>query len=227
MLLPFWEGNAFVVTRMMIALMCSLSFGFAVPDAAEFSIFAVLLELLFGGLLVLPLIIVLELIAGLGELFDAIRGQTLAGQYSMNGGAPEGVSSFGLKSFVWLLLLLSGVFEQLLLSVAESFRVLPVGSLMLQNVGVLSRQLCKLFIYECTVLLQVFLPLAVLFILVEIFVAVLQIVLPNTSLQAETFIAKTLVGGLFLIGLVSMGAMNEVSNWVQYLLSINQLILLR
>ena len=213
-LLPFWDGTAFLLTRLSLACVFSFAFISTLSPVPDFSLIQLICEMLLGLMLSIPLLVFLDLTASLGELFDSGRGQTIAGQYSFASTVPEGVVSLGFRAFFWVVLLYAGILEGLFDVLLRSFEYLQPGDPVLPQAEQMCRAVLRLLVHECSVLFKIFLPLAVLFLIAEIFVAFFQFVLPNIPLHAESFMVKSCVGFGVLLVLAQVDNLQAVVDWI-------------
>lgn len=218
-LLPFWETSIFFFTRITLTVLCVPAYSLYAVIPSTFSIISLMAEVVFGFFLVLPVLLFLELVAGLGELFDTIRGQTIAAQYTGASGSPDGISAFIVRSLLWTALLIAGGFEHILTGLGLSFKQVPAGSISFMKLIENAPGVLKIVVFECTAILHSFLPIAVLLLLIELSFAALQTILPGVSLQSECFIAKTVWGVLYLFVLVAAGALSLSIDWLEVLVS--------
>lgn len=216
-LLPFWETSVFLFTRITLTVLCLPAYALHAQIPVSFNSVSLAVEVVLGVLLVLPVVLFLELVAGLGELFDTIRGQTIATQYTGVGDSPDGVSAFIARSLLWTVLLLAGGFEHILTGLSLSFQQIPPGTFSFSYLINNAPGVLKIVVYECTAVLHSFLPVAVLLLLIELSCAALQTILPGVSLQSECFIAKTVWGVLYFFVLITTGVLTISMDWLEVL----------
>ena len=219
-LLPFWSNGTHVVGKTLLAFVLGVGFRNYWPFIEQFSILGLILEFTLGLIISLPVIIIVDLMLSVGEIFDAGRGQTIAAQYNPFGVVPESITALLFKNVFWAVLLFGGVFEQLLLYFAESLVSILPGSLkstqLLKTTNLLVEfvpQLCQVVFYRC-------IPLLIVFLAIDTLIAFLQLILPQVSLQAESFLAKTFIVISAVTILLAWGGLEIWCAWAASLVKI-------
>lgn len=145
----------------------------------------IFMDLLYGAVLALPLAVVVGLTTLLGELFDTVRGQSIAtvqnplleGQYSM--------SATLIQFIVWSVLLSSGILTEVisLLTLEHALRSSELAELGKQLLHIHGRLL--------STLLSMLIPVAAVCLALEVFHAAFQKFVFQLSGSAEMFALKT------------------------------------
>ncbi len=178
-----------------ISIAAALAFLIApqIPPPLDFTTLDVALEILVGMVMGLPAALLLEGAATIGELFDALRGQSIATVYEPLQQQVLPLSGTYAKWALWALLLGSGSALQLSVAIVESFHVLPLGGLSLTELPALSSNLLR---YIPSILAATFvacLPFACLCVAVELVLAFAAKQLSGVSLCTEGFLAKYII----------------------------------
>lgn len=196
-LFPFGHLLAFFGMRFSFALVFSFLFLQQVVPVSEISLLQVVLEFVLGLALVLPMLVFFDLLGSLGEVIDAIRGQTIALQYNPLSEGLESVGAQLLRLIFWCLLLQAGIFEYGAQVLQQSF-MQPLA-FNTGDVSVVAEQLLTLVAASGANAFKVFLPVALLLISIDLLIAGLQSALPQANLVNEAFLLKSLLAGGFIL----------------------------
>ena len=198
-ILPLGDG-IMLVTRTALALGLTLLYaGHVTVSPSGLTPFGAVFELLLGAVIGLPAALVTECVAMYGELVDNGRGQNQANVYDpLNNQTVSYLALIG-KHFAWYALLALGILPSIVASFVESFSAIPTGG------GELIVNAAMRVIVYCAEILGttfvLFLPCAVLFLLVEIAAGCVSKVSTRAGLSGESFLVKTGAVFLLLLGL--------------------------
>ncbi|MCB0338510.1 MAG: flagellar biosynthetic protein FliR [Bdellovibrionales bacterium] len=209
--LPISTSQKDVILRFGLAIGMAMAFYDPTPLEISATPIALCFEFLLGILVALPTYLLVQVMAGWGEIFDSARGQTIGRWYDPSGnGAGDSPTARLLEGASWAFLVLSGALIVMLSGFAESLLLFPVGAGSPDSAGDLGMQTVKLIIANLDQLFSLFLPVAALFFILDLLSGFLAKLLPNLSLSSETFQIKSILG-LFLLGaLVSHGGSIDI-----------------
>ena len=214
-LLPLGQsGFAALTQRGVLAAGLALFASLRMSAAASVPVIdarSVLVELMVGGVLALACALTVEMAALIGELIDAGRGETMNAFYDPM--SADRSSSFALcgRAYVWTIFLAGGGAESLIGAFLNSTSLARPG---IQIPLLLDERGLKLLYAVNEFLVQAcwsYVPFAVLFLTVEVFIGAISKVMPAASLSAETFQLKSYSAILVLLALSEMGAGELVS----------------
>lgn len=166
--------------------------GGASPSSATIGAGSALTEMALGAFLGVPILFVIGGAALWGELFDAGRGESIGTLHDPSLGGASSTTAFGVQHLAWAYIVFSDTLLEAVGRLFESGRAVPFGegpTLVALGEGTLA--------IGRDVLggaLDVALPWAVLFLLVEVALGFVARFAPQVSLQSESFIIKTGVG---------------------------------
>ncbi len=182
------------------------------PDILDY------LQEFFIGLLVgLPGAVFVCCISVFGELFDLSRGQSIGvfiDPLSNNQQSQMGI--FG-SSLSWTVLLLGDGIYTLINNFQRSISMVPPGSLQALEIALAGKKMFFIVCENLNDIFAAFLPLALIFLMIDLCSGILQKTIPNISLSSESFQAKTLLGMLTIFFLSpsnltsSIKALSEIS----------------
>ncbi len=204
-MLPLSEAGIGLWRKSLLALGLSLlGYGHAQEGGgAALSLYA-LREVLIGALVSLPCACIVTLAGMWGDLFDTARGQNISTLYDPLHETQEPVMAVLVKQLCWVQILCCGLLEQLVVQYQKSFVILGVGANMAATE--LGGQIVTLLARGTTQMLQLFLPFAALFLLVEIGVGFIGRALPSLSLSSEGLQLKSYLGFALLLLVYQAGA---------------------
>lgn len=208
--------------RITIAAALTFIIATQIPPPDQFTILDVGFEILIGMIMGLPAALLLEGASTVGELFDTLRGQSIATVYEPLQQQVLPLSGTYAKWVLWALLLGSGSILQLSVAIVESFNLVPLGGLSFSDLPALSAKLLR---YLPSILASTFvacLPFACLCVAVELVLAFAAKQLSGVSLCTEGFLVKYLIA----IGCVAVTLDQELMLALgQMALPVNQLFL--
>lgn len=206
MLLPFEAGLNAWLLRCSLALGASLYALPIVQSSAQLSALALISEIAYGALLALPLALLLEVVSGFGELFDSARGQNVSDLLDPLHAQSSSRSAVLLNVFCWAALLQTGFLLDAFVRLQGSFEQVPLGTFFDGVLLNLLPRLVDLTLFFACGVLELFMPLAAVFFLVELALGWLGKALPTASLYAEALMIKSAFGLICLDQLNRMGA---------------------
>lgn len=162
-------------------------------------------EPLVGVLISIPIILILEIASMLGELIDQGRGQTIGSFYDPALGVPQSTLSRLFRWSVWGLILQTCVIEISLGYLLQSFKEIPSSVIDLQALTKLAYISLSFFVDLLNSGIMIYIPFAVLFLLVDYSIGVLGKVAPQVSLQAEAFQIKSFLAFSILLFILELG----------------------
>jgi flagellar biosynthesis protein FliR len=216
-ILPLGTATSGLLKRVMIALLAVLLFAGRVPAVDGVSANAIVGEFVTGILLSLPLALMVMVARMLGELFDVGRGQTISSLYDPGSMASVTPSALLLRWYVWVQLLVMGVFEPALVGFVKSFSVTASGTASLSDLIRLGVPLCQMIAITMSKMFLLFMPMSVLFLAVDFAVGCFGKLLPGLQLQAEMFQLKTYLGFGLCIALLQWAPISELGFLAQTL----------
>ena len=156
-------------------------------------------EFFIGALLAAPLLLVLQLAGGAGELLDTLRGQTIGTFYDPSSPGSQSVSAGLFRHFSWAALLCLGAFESLATMLLKSLRLLPPGAWRLEDLAALMTSLLQIVLVSLQHTMLAVLPFGICCLSIELCGALVARV-SNVSFSSELFSLRTL-GALCAMGL--------------------------
>lgn len=199
--LPIGSGVLGFVGRIWLAFGLALTFVGYLPYQSDVGIMAILAEYLMGFCLGLPCALAINLSEMFGELVDSGRGETIGNIYDPLNSTAASHTSTLLRHFSWGAVLLLGALERLVASFVESFSVIPAGAFEMSKLGYLALHVASYIAISLGELLSFFLPMALLFLLIEKAFGYLSKILGSGSLSSESFQAKTFIAFFILSSL--------------------------
>lgn len=190
-LLPLGGGTLGAFNRLGLSLAVSAWAIFCLELKFAHTYF--LLEFLFGFFLILPAALLVELFASWGEVFDVTRGQTISSVYDPMSDHANSVFAIFLKWFAWAWLFANGLAAQMLENLILGAVDLTEFS---QESFRLDEKVFSFIVTLCHSLEWLFvsiLPIILLCLLIELFIAILSKFLEGVSLNTESFLLKSLV----------------------------------
>lgn len=200
-LLPFPAGISGVSIRTGISLSFSVVFAPLLHGVTSCSFLGMILEYSAGMIFSLPLVLCLYAISAIGELMDAVRGQTIGSMYDASASAPLSVSSGILHHYGWVVILLQGGFEQSLRTLWQSFEIIPEGSVLFGSLGAGGMPLLSAIVSSLRASMSWIAPFAMCCFFVESCFGLASRLSPGVSFQSECFQIKSL---LALVALYSL-----------------------
>lgn len=165
----------------------------------QLSAFGLLIEFCIGFAIALPCALTLACAEGFGEFFDVGRGETVGNQYDPLNGVSVSQHALLFKMFVWAVLVFSGVLDNLLGLFVKSLTQVPLISLSGNQFILLSKSVMQVSISSSIGLFKCFLPLGLLFLVIDQMVGFVSKMFPAFSLSSESFQLKSIMGMLVLI----------------------------
>lgn len=199
-------GFSFVTLgfRVIVAVLLSFSLDSLNLHSQNFEI----TEIILGYAIGLPLSLIVSLGNSFGSLFDSARGQTISNLYDSQTHAVSSVCALMFEKVVQLFVMCSGVLNQALLTLKNSF-VLTPGAIT-DNFVSIGSKITQLIILELSQLFLLFLPFAAIFIVLEIAGGVLTKLIPRFSFIGEVFQLKSLLGFSCLILFLRYGHIDSM-----------------
>jgi type III secretory pathway component EscT len=164
-----------------------------VPVVQQFSIGDCLAEIVLGMLLGLPAALLIECASNAGELFDTLRGQTIATVYEPLQQQVVSLSAIMAKWVVWVLILSNGSAAEFAGALLHSFKAIPPGGMVVGGVQGLGWKVLLLVPKFLALAMTACLPFAFACIAIELVLAFVSKQMPSLSLTTEGFLAKQLV----------------------------------
>ncbi|RMG40365.1 MAG: hypothetical protein D6719_11025 [Candidatus Dadabacteria bacterium] len=198
-MLPFGEGLFMHSVRLSMALVLSLTMPL---DIVHFSLWQAAGNLVVGMILALPVAVIIHMAEWWGELYDSGRGQHLAVFYTGASMSSSSVMGLLVRQRVFVGYLLSGGLSAGLLSVSASFNtVIPKGIDL--NFSSETALMVLSFVTDvaCATVLLI-LPVAILYLLMDIAVAVIAIFVPRLVSFSGAYQLKTILSLVALISLI-------------------------
>lgn len=161
--------------------------------------YEVLLHVITGIVVALPLSLLIDSLSMTGELFDTVRGQSLDVVYAPTEAHSEHSLSKILSAFALCIGFSSGAFYK------------AIGFLSSHEVTqkIASEKLAEIIlfiIYKAVSFgAMIILPYCMIAILIELIIATLTKIIPQSSLQSESFTVKMIVGFLYLQAMITFG----------------------
>jgi len=199
LVLPLGREIRGVTGRLLFALGLGFVVALERSSAAEVaSIAECILGLLLGALLALPTALLVAFARMGAELFDAARGQHMA--ELIDPLYADNISALALfaRTAMWNFILLAGGLELLVAAYLQSFEIVPLNARAELSSSKIAEQVLLIVAHQFAEVMGRFLPLATLFLGVEIFLGFLSRLLPRISFVTESFTLKTVLGFLVL-----------------------------
>lgn len=169
-----------------------------IPNTGECSIVSLIIEFIIGLFLALPAAVTISLAASFGELFDTQRGQMIGSVYDPLSSEVSSSSSVLFSNLSWAVLCSVGFLETILAAVIRSFSILTPGSGSVTTLSEISLAMFKLLIFTFTGCITTFLPVALLFLLIDSGLALISKSVPHLSLLSEATQIKSALGWVVL-----------------------------
>ncbi|NLF24902.1 MAG: flagellar biosynthetic protein FliR [Deltaproteobacteria bacterium] len=201
-LLPFGSVLESCLRRVMFALVLGALLASFAGGSSSDGLVALSANFLVGVLVGLPFAIAVEAGGMLGELFDSGRGQNLASFYDPLSDIQQSQLAVCSKLMVWATLLISGALERVVLTLKQSFAILPCSEDLLTRLPEIGMRLLIVLDFAFTGTVALFLPLALVFLLSDCLVGGLSKILPGANFYGDSFQLKSYVGLLLLVVLV-------------------------
>ena len=193
LLLPLEAGVMGLALKFLLSLATSFYLQDPGGTAQATDLAALGAEFFWGVLLGMPLALLLESAASLGELFDVARGQNISDMIDPLNQHANSRSGILSGSYIWVVLLWGGVAERSLAHLRTGWDVFsPDCSNIFSRA--LAAYILKLDLIFFAGALRCFLPLALLFCTIEIALLSVQRALPNFFGQGEAMIIKSALG---------------------------------
>ena len=162
-------------------------------------------EFLFGLMLGLPILLILNAASSAGELFDALRGQTIASMYDPTGDCPASLMGTFFSQYIWVLLIMLGGGNALAQHMRDSIIMIPCGRAAEWLINSASERVVALLATIMTEAFSICLPFAALCVLIDLSCAFLVKLFPGLYFQNEVFAVKSFVGFFLLLLLSETG----------------------
>ena len=203
--LPITGGISAHSFRFMIAFGLALLYADEAQTHDDVSILLCASEFVFGLLVGLPILLVLSVASAVGEIFDVLRGQTIASMYSPAGDCPASLMGSFLSQYMWVVLLFIGGGDVIVTHLKESLSIVRCGHVLAILNDFSYEKVLLLTMTTMNAAFAICLPFAISFLLVELAAAVLMKLLPGLYFQSEVYEIKSILGFLFLFTLVQSG----------------------
>ena len=187
-----------VLSRVSISLAFSLLFLADQGQVGTNLLFASLAEFSVGVILGLPVLLMVQGASMAGELFDALRGQTIAAMYESILETPASLMSGLYSRCCWLSMLRIGVFEECLRTLGQSFAQIKAGGATDFLLGSSQAHL-NLIVFSIRSSFSLVLPFALLFVLSDLCIAMVEKALPGMELYCEALQLRSLLGFVVLL----------------------------
>ena len=177
-------------------------------------------ETLIGLSLGFPVALLVSAGSMWGDLFDSARGQSLSSFYDPSSLSLTQPSVKLTTGLVWILVLMLGGVELLIVSIQKSLVSIPPGSLAVTFFTTYGLELIHMcgFIFTGTII--IFLPIAGVFLLTDLSVGFLSKLLPQLMLFSEAFQIKSLLGMIIIACVWQLGAEQAFSEIMNSLLNL-------
>jgi len=170
-----------------------------------------LYDVLIGVVLALPFLLGHQLIAGWGELLDTQRGQSFGFLYDSSSGEQSLPTAQLLGWLFFAVCAASGAFALLIFNYLSSFSMINTELLSFVS---LAEAIFPVIVATLTRTFMLFLPLATLFVLVDILFGIISRFSPGGLVQGEAFLLKSLFG----LGVVYLAfGRSDLLLWLQSL----------
>jgi type III secretion protein T len=203
-------GNINPLIRNALALLSALALGFSVAAPVNLSVISLLYEFLIGVALALPLAILVECVMMWGNLTDAGRGLSIAAIYDASIRGSQKPTGMFLRYAVLALLAMAGVLEHTVFGLVHSTELIPLASVGSEWSAELGSKMLGLLATALPQMFVAYLPLAGLFLVIDLGSGVISRVVPQTLGFAETFILKT-AALLFLLLATSQSDLGAIA----------------
>lgn len=199
--LPLGEEHGAVITKLCLAFVIGWFFLGTVEVSESLSLYLLVLEFFVGLFVGLPVSIFVSLASMCGELFDSGRGQTMGSIYDPFSYVSLSLTSGLCRYLLWALFLAHSLLSVLFSQLAESYRLLPPGTLSVGTFSLLGYTLLLSIGKMIGLCFFYYLPLGVIFLLVDIGIALISRILPHGNIQGESYFLKNLCAYFVLINL--------------------------
>lgn len=198
--LPLSASGFGLVSRLGVAAILAGVCAGRVPTLGTASLGNFGAEFVVGIIIGLPAALVISCAGMWGELFDSGRGQTIGALYDPLGATNESTMGVFCKTYLWAYLLVIGGAECIVGNFLRSFSLVEAGGLFANSIGVIGMRLMGGVAQVMTSLFAVFLPISVLFLVIDCSVGLISKMVPQVSLISESFQTKSWIGLLALWG---------------------------
>ena len=191
LVLPLGERGIGFARKSLLALGLAILADGSAPPPAGNSVLWAAREAAIGMVLGLPCACVVTLAGMLGELFDVMRGQSIAPIFDPIQESQESISAVLLRQLTWVELLCLGIFEQLIGQYQRSFSILGVGSALSSE---LTARFLSLLLQASAQAFVLFVPFAALFFIIEMMLGFVSKAVPAVGLWSEALQLKSYLG---------------------------------
>lgn len=204
--LPFGFDSLGGARRIVLALLVGAVLLVGAPWPSEsLSVLQLGGEFILGAILAVPLLCVVGGAMMWGEIFDAIRGESIGTLYEPTFG-PSATVALLARSVVWAVLLSSGVLTECVALLGASVKVVPLGQGW--ALGTVGPRVMVIGIEVLRLWLDAALPWIALFLLCEVAGVFVGRIAPQLPLNGEYFLVKTLLG-FTLLGILEHERVGE------------------
>ncbi len=177
----------------------SLSFGLAllffnmVEVGSTLNALSIAQEFVIGWLLGLPIALLVDVANMSGELIDSGRGQTIGLFYNPQTSQVDSLTGMFFSNGLLALLFISGIGDHLIHAFGESLVLIPPGSVNINTIVPAAQKLLSLTVSLLASLMISVAGFMIIFLAIEASVGYVGKIVPQLSLQTESFLAKTVV----------------------------------
>lgn len=218
MLLPFGKSANDYFIRVIFSLSISMALS-KIVSISQVGILECFFEVIFGLLLSLPIVFLIETLSLVGEYFDVGRGLNIGSFYDPFFASNISVSAKFLRLATWVLILFSGglrIFVNLIYRSYEVFE--PISSLndllklesLINNLPVFIKLLSEILINA----FYLALPFLIIYLIIDIFVSFFGKIIPSLQIQQESFLVKTLTIFIFVFLLTKLDLSSNVNRFL-------------
>lgn len=191
--LPFPDGLSSFSIRLSVSAAIALFLAPCLQSPPPLSVVTCVAEIAVGFLAILPFQVFMSLACSMGEIIDAVRGQTIGNMYDPSRSGPVSLMHELLRQYQWAVILASGAWESFIGLVRESYSLIPVGAVFAQPLNGAPLAFLQLSARGMTEACNLALPFVFACILVEAALGVSSRVGQGISLNHEVFAVKTVL----------------------------------
>ncbi len=215
-ILPFGEGYLNAATKLAIAVGMALFIQPELPAAGPLYPISYMSEFLIGICIGLPTALTISAFSMWGELMDTARGQNISYILDPLSNIQSPLLGVFMNNLAWSSAVLLGVLELNLVGYVRSFNIIAAGGFEIFNLTTIASQMLKFLGISISALLLFHLPVALLFLMIELALGYIAKVIPRSSFAAESFQIKSYLGLLMIVLLLQLDVLPSLLSFTKH-----------